>query len=113
MKIKNNLLEIIILIIIQPILFIEDKARILFKEIVLGSIIIVKKIFNNKNINKKNKLILIFLKINKGIIFWIEERIIKIYIELVFKIEINQIWKGAIPNFINMLIIINKYKLFI
>jgi len=85
----------------------------LFKEIVLGSIKIVNKIFNIKKNNKKIKLILILLKINKGIIFWIDESIIKIYIELVFKIEINHTWKGATPNFINILIIINIYKLYI
>ena len=46
-------------------------------------------------------------KIIKGINFWIVDKNIKIYKEQVFKIEINQVWKGEIPNFINILIINN------
>ena len=48
----------------------------------------------------------------KGIIFWIVDRIIKINNDLVFKIEINQIWKGATPSFIKILKIIIIYILF-
>ena len=47
----------------------------------------------------------------KGINFWIVDKIIKIYSEQVFKIEINQVWNGEIPNFINILIINNKKNL--
>lgn len=73
----------------------------------------INAVFINKNINKVKNLILIFLIIIRGIIFWTEERRIKIYKELVFKIEINHTWKGATPNFINILIIIRIYILFI
>ena len=38
-----------------------------------------------------------------------EDNSIKIYREQVFKIEINQVWKGEIPNFINILIINNRF----
>jgi len=48
-------------------------------------------------------------KITKGIIFCNEDNSIKIYREQVFKIEINQVWKGEIPNFINILIINNRF----
>ena len=47
-------------------------------------------------------------KIIKGINFWTVDRIIKINNEQVFKIEINQVWNGEIPNFINILIINSK-----
>jgi hypothetical protein len=46
-------------------------------------------------------------KIIKGINFWTVDNIIKINNEQVFKIEINQVWNGEIPNFINILIINN------
>ena len=75
---KNNLIEIITLIIIQAMLFIDERARILFKLIVPGNIIIIKKIFIIKKINKPRYLNLIFLKMINGIIFCTEDRIIKI-----------------------------------
>ena len=43
---KNNLIEIITLIIIQAMLFIGERAKILFKLIVPGNIIIIKNIYN-------------------------------------------------------------------
>ena len=48
-------------------------------------------------------------KIINGMIFCTEDRSIKMYKEQVFKIEINQVWNGEIPNFINILIINNKF----
>ena len=44
----------------------------------------------------------------RGIIFWTVNKSIRIYKEHDFKIEINQVWKGETPNFINILIINNK-----
>jgi hypothetical protein len=35
----------------------------------------------------------------RGMHFWRVESSIKIHIDLLFKIEINQLWKGAAPNF--------------
>jgi len=40
---------------------------------------------------------------NRGRIFWIVERKNKILNEQVFKIEINQPWRGAAPSFMNIL----------
>jgi len=54
----------------------------------------------------KSNLIEILDRITKGIIFWIVDKIIKINNDLVFKIEINQIWKGATPSFKKILKII-------
>ncbi len=49
-------------------------------------------------------------RIIKGINFWTVDRIIKINNEQVFKIEINQVWNGEIPNFINILILPLKFE---
>jgi len=54
----------------------------------------------------------IFIKIIKGINFWIVDKKIRMNKELDFKIEINQIWNGTIPNFIKILKIIKILKLF-
>jgi len=53
-----------------------------------------------------------FIKIIKGINFWIVDKKIRMNKELDFKIEINQIWNGTIPNFIKILKIIKILKLF-
>ena len=60
----------------------------------------------NKIIYTNSNFIVKFDKMIKGIIFWKVDKIIKINNDLVFKIEINQIWKGATPNFIKILKII-------
>ena len=54
---------------------------------------------------KKNEIL---FRITNGIIFCKEDNNIKIYNEQVFKIEMNQVWKGEMPNFINILIINNN-----
>ena len=54
----------------------------------------------------------IFIRIIKGINFWIVDKKIRMNKELDFKIEINQIWNGTIPNFIKILKIIKILKLF-
>lgn len=87
----------------QIILFIEDMANTLFVLTVLGSNIIIKTKVKKitKNINKLFTLILNI--ITKGIIFWIVDNMKRVIRDLVFRIEINQEWKGLIPNFINNL----------
>ena len=47
-------------------------------------------------------------KINNGMTFWNVDKIKRIFKDLVFKIEINQEWKGLTPNFIKSLKFINK-----
>ena len=69
-------------------------------------------LFKNIIIYKISNFIIKLFKMIKGIIFWIVDRIIKINNDLVFKIEINQIWKGATPSFIKILKIITIYILF-
>ena len=68
--------------------------------------------FKIVTIYKISNFIIKLFKIIKGIIFWIVDKIIKINNDLVFKIEINQIWKGATPSFIKILKIITIYILF-
>ena len=93
------------------ILFIEDRAKTLLMLMVLGNNLHVR-IKVNKIILNINTLFTLMLNIIiKGIIFWTVDKINRVYNELVFKIEINQEWKGLIPNFINSLKFIKIKKL--
>lgn len=57
-------------------------------------------------------LLITFIIIINGIIFWIVERIKQLDHRIIFIILINHIWKGNIPNLINKaIIIIIKIKL--
>ena len=53
---------------------------------------------------------IILFKITKGINFWTDDSINKIFKDLVFKIEINHEWNGLTPNLTNILIIIKTFK---
>ena len=110
---KNiNFSENIILNNIHIIFIIDETAKILLIFIILDNIIKNVKTLKNIIIYKISNFMLKLDKIIKGIIFWILDRMIKINKDLVFKIEMNQIWKGVTPNFIKILKIINIYILF-
>ena len=72
-------------------------------------------VINNNHLYK----FIIFIIINKGKIFWIVDNKNKTQIEHLFKIEINQPWKGEAPSFTNIanlfiiinLFLINKQKI--
>jgi len=49
----------------------------------------------------------------KGKTFWTVDNKNKIQIEQLFKIEINQPWKGAAPNLKNKAILLKKMNLFL
>ena len=102
----NNFKLIITLIIIHIALFIEERAKSLFKLIVIGNINNIKIIFNNTTAINKLVFIFKFIKIINGISFCTEDNKTKIFNEEVFRMEINQVWNGAMPNFINILITI-------
>ena len=106
-----TLSEIKVLIINQIILFIEDKAKTLLILIVLGNNLNIKIKVNKIIVNINILFTLILNIIIKGIIFWIVDKINRLFNELVFKIEINQEWNGLIPNFRNNLKFIKIEKL--
>jgi len=71
-----------------------------------NTIIELKKILIlRKNIDFKLEKIII-----RGIIFWKVHKKNKIHIFTDFNNEINHIWKGAAPNFINIANILKKKK---
>ena len=84
-------------------MFIEEIAKTLLILKVLGNNIIIKNKVKKITINNIKLFDLILNIITNGIIFWIVDNIKRMCKELVFKIEINQEWKGLIPNFINKL----------
>jgi len=100
-----------VLIINQITLFIEDKAKTLLILIVLGNNLNIKIKVSKIIVNINILFTLILNIIIKGIIFWIVDKINRVFNELVFKIEINQEWNGLIPNFMNSLKFIKIKKL--